>query len=219
MHGSARARQARAHSITLVGEICDSSAGADIGKGKCMRRVVVRRSPVHGKGVFTLHALAAAERVLEYKGEITSWRNAVRRHQHEGVEGHTFLWPVGRAGDRRPPWRQQRALAQSCLRAQLRDYRGWDGFSSIQSGQSSLVRSCLLNICWRRTDLSMRTFEPSTRAGVLQKAAVSRCWRTRRDGGDANTRSDVLAKGLGQLPAIRINRPYIHFGTDGRLRD
>ena len=57
-----------------------------------MRRVVVRRSPVDGKGVFALHALAAAERVLEYKGEITSWRNAVRRHQHEGVEGHTFLF-------------------------------------------------------------------------------------------------------------------------------
>ncbi|MFM0005086.1 SET domain-containing protein-lysine N-methyltransferase [Paraburkholderia dipogonis] len=57
-----------------------------------MRRVVVRRSPVHGKGVFALHTLAAAERVLDYKGEITSWRNAVRRHQHEGVEGHTFLF-------------------------------------------------------------------------------------------------------------------------------
>jgi hypothetical protein len=26
--------------------------------------------------------------VLQYKGEITSWRNAVRRHQREGVEGH-----------------------------------------------------------------------------------------------------------------------------------
>jgi hypothetical protein len=31
--------------------------------------------------------LAAGERVLQYKGEITSWRNAVRRHQREGVEG------------------------------------------------------------------------------------------------------------------------------------
>ncbi|CAE6791559.1 hypothetical protein R69927_05709 [Paraburkholderia domus] len=57
-----------------------------------MRRVIVRRSPVHGKGVFAMHALAAGERVLEYKGEITSWRNAVRRHQREGVEGHTFLF-------------------------------------------------------------------------------------------------------------------------------
>lgn len=57
-----------------------------------MRRVIVRRSQVHGKGVFATHALAAGERVLEYKGEITSWRSAVRRHQREGVEGHTFLF-------------------------------------------------------------------------------------------------------------------------------
>jgi SET domain-containing protein len=36
--------------------------------------------------------LAAGERVLQYKGEITSWSKAVRRHQREGVEGHTFLF-------------------------------------------------------------------------------------------------------------------------------
>jgi SET domain-containing protein len=57
-----------------------------------MRRVIVRRSSVHGKGVFAVTPLAAGERVLEYKGEITPWRNAVRRHQREGVDGHTFLF-------------------------------------------------------------------------------------------------------------------------------
>ncbi|ANB76557.1 SET domain-containing protein-lysine N-methyltransferase [Paraburkholderia phytofirmans OLGA172] len=57
-----------------------------------MRRVIVRRSSVHGRGVFAIKPLAAAERVLQYKGEITSWRNAVRRHQREGIEGHTFLF-------------------------------------------------------------------------------------------------------------------------------
>ncbi|MFM0013552.1 SET domain-containing protein [Paraburkholderia sediminicola] len=57
-----------------------------------MRRVIVRRSSVHGKGVFALQALAAGERLLEYKGEITSWRVAVRRHRREGVAGHTFLF-------------------------------------------------------------------------------------------------------------------------------
>lgn len=76
----------------LDAEICGSYTGADIGKGKGMRRVIVRRSPVHGKGVFAMHALAAGECVLEYKGEITSWRKAARRHQREGVEGHTFLF-------------------------------------------------------------------------------------------------------------------------------
>ncbi|EIF34924.1 SET domain-containing protein [Burkholderia sp. Ch1-1] len=57
-----------------------------------MRRVIVRRSSVHGKGVFAIRRLAAGERVLEYKGEITAWRDAVRRHRREGVEGHTFLF-------------------------------------------------------------------------------------------------------------------------------
>jgi len=53
--------------------------------------VIVRRSSVHGNGVFAMQPLAAGERVLEYKGEITAWRDAVRRHRREGVEGHTFL--------------------------------------------------------------------------------------------------------------------------------
>jgi hypothetical protein len=57
-----------------------------------MRRVIVRRSSVHGKGVFALRSLAEGERVLEYKGEITRWRDAVRRHRREGVAGHTFLF-------------------------------------------------------------------------------------------------------------------------------
>jgi SET domain-containing protein len=57
-----------------------------------MRRVTVRRSPVHGKGVFAARALRAGGRVLEYKGEATRWRDAVRRHYREGVAGHTFLF-------------------------------------------------------------------------------------------------------------------------------
>lgn len=57
-----------------------------------MKRVIVRRSSVHGKGVFATRPLAAAERVLQYKGEIVSWRDAVRRHRREGIEGHTFLF-------------------------------------------------------------------------------------------------------------------------------
>lgn len=57
-----------------------------------MRRVIVRQSPVHGRGVFAMRPLAAGERVLEYKGEIAAWREAVRRHRREGVAGHTFLF-------------------------------------------------------------------------------------------------------------------------------
>ncbi|CAE6881553.1 SET domain-containing protein [Paraburkholderia domus] len=81
-----------------------------------MRRVIVRRSPVHGKGVFAVHALVAGERVLEYKGEITSWRNAVRRHQREGVEGHTFLFGLsdGRVIDSSRGGNSARWLNHAC---------------------------------------------------------------------------------------------------------
>lgn len=57
-----------------------------------MRRVSVRRSPVHGKGVFALRALEPGERLLEYKGERTSWRAAARRYERNGILGHTFLF-------------------------------------------------------------------------------------------------------------------------------
>jgi SET domain-containing protein len=39
-----------------------------------------------------MRPLAAGECVLEYRGELTSWREAVRRHRREGVAGHTFLF-------------------------------------------------------------------------------------------------------------------------------
>lgn len=57
-----------------------------------MKRVIVRQSSVHGRGVFAAQALAAGERVLQYKGETVSWREATRRHRREGIEGHTFLF-------------------------------------------------------------------------------------------------------------------------------
>lgn len=57
-----------------------------------MKRVIVRRSPVHGKGVFALQPLDAGERVLEYKGERTTWRRAAARIRRDGSPGHTFVF-------------------------------------------------------------------------------------------------------------------------------
>src|SRR6516225_9756518 len=41
-----------------------------------LRRITARRSPVHGMGLFALQPIAVGERVIEYKGEVTSWRRA-----------------------------------------------------------------------------------------------------------------------------------------------
>ncbi len=59
------------------------------------RRIQVRRSGVHGKGVFALKAIARGETILEYTGEIITWPQAQRRHPHDPADpNHTFYFHV-----------------------------------------------------------------------------------------------------------------------------
>jgi SET domain-containing protein len=59
------------------------------------RRIQVRRSGVHGKGVFALQPLAAGERIIEYVGEVITWPEALRRHPHDPAQpNHTFYFHV-----------------------------------------------------------------------------------------------------------------------------
>ena len=57
-----------------------------------MKRVSVRRSPIHGKGVFALSPLSRGERVFEYRGLVTTWREASRHYARRDEESHTFLF-------------------------------------------------------------------------------------------------------------------------------
>lgn len=57
------------------------------------RRTQVRDSGIHGKGVYALRAIATGERVLEYKGEIITWEEALDRHPHDPEQpNHTFYF-------------------------------------------------------------------------------------------------------------------------------
>jgi SET domain-containing protein len=59
------------------------------------RRIQVRKSGVHGKGVFALRPIASGERIIEYKGEVISWREALRRHPHDPLDpNHTFYFHI-----------------------------------------------------------------------------------------------------------------------------
>jgi SET domain-containing protein len=59
------------------------------------RRIQVRRSGVHGKGVFALQALKKGAEIIEYKGELISWPEALRRHPHDPAQpNHTFYFHV-----------------------------------------------------------------------------------------------------------------------------
>lgn len=60
-----------------------------------MRRIAVRQSSVHGRGVFAVRDIAVGERIIEYKGRVMSWRSAIARHQKLACEdGHTFFFEL-----------------------------------------------------------------------------------------------------------------------------
>ena len=51
------------------------------------RRIQVRRSGVHGKGVFAVRDIEAGEVLIEYTGERITWAEALDRHPHDPFAG------------------------------------------------------------------------------------------------------------------------------------
>jgi SET domain-containing protein len=65
------------------------------GKPANGRRIQVRRSGVHGKGVFALAAIPKGTRIIEYKGEVLTWAAAQKRHPHDPSDpNHTFFFHI-----------------------------------------------------------------------------------------------------------------------------
>ena len=59
--------------------------------------IKVRRSRLHGRGVFALRRIRKGTRIIEYLGDRVSHREADRRYDHKRVEdNHTFLFIVDR---------------------------------------------------------------------------------------------------------------------------
>jgi hypothetical protein len=57
--------------------------------------VAVRRSSIHGNGVFALRKIAAGSRIIEYTGErITSEESGRRAQQKGGPINHTFFFSL-----------------------------------------------------------------------------------------------------------------------------
>lgn len=56
---------------------------------------LLRRSPVHGSGLFATRDIAKGEQILEYVGERISHAEADRRHARKADDdGHTFLFTI-----------------------------------------------------------------------------------------------------------------------------
>ncbi len=57
--------------------------------------IEVRGSGVHGQGVFAKAPIAKGETLIEYVGELLSWKKAQKRHPHNPAEpNHTFFFHI-----------------------------------------------------------------------------------------------------------------------------
>lgn len=61
------------------------------------RRIQVRNSPIHGRGVFAATDLAAESLVIEYQGLRLSHAKADARYAGNSETGHTFLFTLNDA--------------------------------------------------------------------------------------------------------------------------
>ena len=77
----------------------------------------MRRSDVHGNGVFAVDDLAEGETLIEYKGEVINWKEALRRHPHDPAQpNHTFYFHIddGRVIDGNVNGNAARWINHSC---------------------------------------------------------------------------------------------------------
>src|SRR5262245_237785 len=86
---NATRRQSRSQRPTAHRKTAAHSPAAD------GRRIQVRRSGVHGRGVYAIRPIAKGELIIEYKGQMITWRQAERRHPHNPEDpDHTFFFHI-----------------------------------------------------------------------------------------------------------------------------
>ena len=81
------------------------------------RRIQVRRSGVHGRGVFAVALIRAGEAIIEYNGERIDWPEALRRHPHDPDDpNHTFYFHIddGRVIDAKFGGNSSRWINHAC---------------------------------------------------------------------------------------------------------
>ena len=77
----------------------------------------VRTSAIHGRGVFATETIPRGDRIVEYKGQRTSWDEAIERPDSDPDDpAHTFLFELddGRVIDARVRGNAARWINHSC---------------------------------------------------------------------------------------------------------
>jgi uncharacterized protein len=81
------------------------------------RLIEVRRSGIHGNGMFALQAIPAGQVLIEYQGRIINWKEALRRHPHDPAQpNHTFYFSLedGRVIDGNDSGNDARWINHAC---------------------------------------------------------------------------------------------------------
>ena len=92
MPQAARKKSADAPSTMAVRKAAKVSKGGG-------RRIQVRRSGVHGRGVYAVAEIAMGEVIVEYTGERIDWEEAMDRHPHDPASPttpSTSAWTTAR---------------------------------------------------------------------------------------------------------------------------
>lgn len=95
------------------------------------RSIVVRRSPIHGNGLFAARDLPAGYRVIQYRGRLLTHAQADRQYGGSVESGHTFLFTLndryvldGNEGGNSARW-MNHSCAPNC-QAVMYEYEGRD---------------------------------------------------------------------------------------------
>ena len=71
------------------------SSPAESPKTLPRKAIEVRRSGIHGKGVFAAMPIAAGQRIVEYTGPRITWKQAQAQHPHNPDDpNHTFFFHI-----------------------------------------------------------------------------------------------------------------------------
>src|SRR6478735_4715941 len=112
-----RFSRARTRAYVYESKLTENSPMAVSAAPKTNRRIQVRKSGVHGKGVFALQDIPEGETLIEYIGEIITWKEAQRRHPWNPEDpNHTFYFHVddGRVIDAAVGGNAARWINHSC---------------------------------------------------------------------------------------------------------
>jgi len=90
----AKKTMARTAAKTTTAKTASKTAAGAAGKAGG-RLFEVRRSGVHGRGVYAIAPIAKGTTIVEYKGRMITWKQAERLHPHNPKDpDHTFFFQI-----------------------------------------------------------------------------------------------------------------------------